>query len=389
MRVLELRAEGWRNLEPLALRPGEGLTVLSGDNGQGKTNVIEAVYYLARLRSFRTTHAEDVIRQASAAAGEVVGAVVGGVVAAGGRARLAAEVERGDLRRRIDVEVRGDGRTAQLDGKTVRGAAAVLGAFSVVLFVPEDLLLPRAAPAVRRRYLDLAVFNVEPGYFKEAAAFQKVLRSRNLVLRRGSPDRVLLEAYDEELARTGARVVMRRRALVEELAPRTRDLFRALHGDIPLGLRYRGHREVEGAGDEATVRGALLAGLASRRALDERRHFSGFGPHTDDLEIELGGRLARQHASQGQLRSLVLALKLAELTNVAARLGDAPVLLLDDVPSELDPTRRRFLFEMVGGLECQTIISVTERDLVPRLAGRDDRADYAVTRGRLFPLQPP
>jgi DNA replication and repair protein RecF len=368
LRIAELRAQGWRNLAPLVLAPSPRMTVLSGDNGQGKTNVIEAIYYLARLRSFRTAHALDLIQRGPVPAG---------------RAQLVAAVERGEVARRIEIDLEPAGRTARLDGKLVRGAAAVLGAFSVVLFVPEDLLLPRAAPAARRRYLDLAVFNVEGAYYKEAAAFQKILRSRNLLLRQGRPDPVLLDTYDEELARTGARVVMRRRALVAELAPRAAALFQALHGELAMELCYRGHPEVDGQADERAVRAALHAGLAGRRATDERRRFTGFGPHMDDLEIRLEGHPARQHASQGQLRSLVLALKLAELTNAEARAGDVPVLLLDDVPSELDPTRRRFLFEMVGGLSCQTIITVTERDLVPLVAGR---ADYHVAQGRLAAL---
>jgi DNA replication and repair protein RecF len=112
--------------------------------------------------------------------------------------------------------------------------------------------------------------------------------------------------------------------------------------------------------------------LQRQREVDVRRRFTGFGPHTDDVEISLGDRPAREHASQGQLRSLVLALKLAELGNVAERRGDAPVLLLDDVPSELDPARRRFLFEMIGSLSCQTVISVADRGLVPALASRRD-----------------
>ena len=115
-------------------------------------------------------------------------------------------------------------------------------------------------------------------------------------------------------------------------------------------------------------------------AVDERRRFTGFGPHTDDLEIRLSGRLAREHASQGQLRSLVLALKLAELANVEERRGDAPVLLLDDVPSELDPERRRFLFEMIASLSCQTVISVADREVIPPLARR---VDFLVVGGRL------
>lgn len=376
MRIRELRAQGWRNLAPLALSPGPRLTVLAGDNGQGKTNVLEAVYYLATLRSFRTSHAQDLI-QVGGGGGAGGG---GGGTAETGRARLSADIERDGLERRLEIELGPAGRSCQVDGKVVRGAAGVFGAVSVVLFVPEDLLLPRAAPAARRRFLDLAVFNVERGYYKEASAFQKVLKSRNLVLRRGRPDPLLLDTYDEQLARTGARVVVRRRAMADDLQPRAQALFGALHGDLPVDVRYRSEASVEAAGDEAAVRAALLQGLTARRAIDERRRFTGFGPQTDDLEIQLAGRLAREHASQGQLRSLVLALKLAELTNVEARLADAPVLLLDDVPSELDASRRQFLFQMVATLSCQTLITVTEAGVIPPMA---DRRDYAVSRGQV------
>ena len=366
MRIRELAADGWRNLGPLRLALGERLTVLSGDNGQGKTNVIEAAYYLAALRSFRTTHAEDLIQRG----------------APGGRARLRAEIDQATLVRRLELEVAAGGRAVRLDGKLVRSTAAALGLLRVVLFVPEDLLLPRAAPASRRRFADLAIFNLERGYYGEASAFQKVLRNRNALLKRGTLDATLLDAFDEELARTGARVVVRRRALAAALAPRFAELFRELHGEIPVSLLYRSHPEVEAAPDESAVRGALARGLADRRSLDERRRFTGFGPQTDDLEIGLGGALARSHASQGQLRSLMLALKLAELTEIGERVGDPPVLLLDDVPSELDAHRRALLFKVVSRLDCQTLISVTERDLVPGLgAGLGDRVDFQVRGG--------
>jgi len=362
MRVRELAAEGWRNLAPLRLEPAERLTVLFGDNGQGKTNVIESAYYLAALRSFRTTHAEDLIRQGAS------------------RARLRAEIEQGGLSRRLELELGAGGRTVRLDGKAVRSTANALGLLRVVLFVPEDLLLPRAAPAARRRFADLAIFNLERGYYAEASAFQKVLRNRNALLKRGTLDATLLDAFDEELARTGARVVVRRRALAAALAPRFASFFRRLHGDLAVSLSYRSHEEVEAAGDEGAVRAALAQGLAARRELDGRRRFTGFGPQTDDLEIGLSGSLARTHASQGQLRSLMLALKLAELTEIGERLGDPPVLLLDDVPSELDARRRALLFEVVGHLDCQTLISVTERALVP---GGGDRRDFEVRGGAL------
>jgi DNA replication and repair protein RecF len=365
LRILELGARGWRNLEPLTLTPSPRVTVLFGQNGQGKTNVLEAIYYVATLRSFRTSRPADLIRNGAGA---------------DGRARVVVRAEHQGLERRLEIELGPGGRTAVVDGKAVRGAASVLGAVSVVLFVPEDLLLVRAPPAARRRFLDLAVFNVERAYYREAASFQRVLKSRNLLLRRGRPEPALLDTYDEELARTGARLVTRRRAMASDLGPRAGALFRALHGDLALDVRYRSDPAVEAATDEDSVRRALYDGIVARRALDERRRFSGFGPQTDDLEVELGGRPAREHASQGQLRSLVLALKLAELTNVESRVGEAPVLLLDDVPSELDQTRRRFLFEMVGGLACQTLISVTERDVVPDLPAR---VDFLVANGQI------
>ena len=255
MRIRELRAEGWRNLEPLTLVPGERLSVLYGDNGQGKTNVIEAAYYLAVLRSFRTSHAEDLIRRGQASA----------TTPATPTARLRAEILHRGLERRFEIELRPTGRVARLDGKAVRGTAAALGAVSVVLFVPEDLLLPRAAPATRRRFLDLAIFNIERGYYDEASAFQKVLKSRNALLKRGPADPQLLDTYDEELARTGARVVMRRRGLVAALTPLFRDHFRALHSELPVSLAYTSDPDVARADDEEAVRDRLHAGLAARR----------------------------------------------------------------------------------------------------------------------------
>jgi len=370
MRIRELRAEGWRNLEPLTLVPAERLSVLYGDNGQGKTNVIEAAYYLAVLRSFRTSHAEDLIHRGTGAQGT---------------ARLRAEIVHRGLERRFEIDLRPTGRVARLDGKVVRGTAAALGAVSVVLFVPEDLLLPRAAPSTRRRFLDLAIFNIERGYYDEASAFQKVLKNRNALLKRGPGDPMLLDTYDEELARTGARVIVRRRALVAALTPFFREHFRALHSELPVSLAYTSDPEVARAEGEEAVRASLQAGIAARRGLDERRRFTGFGPHTDDLEIGLGGAPARSHASQGQLRSLVLALKLAELSNVQERLGDPPVLLLDDVPSELDPARRALLFDVIGRLDCQTLISVTERDIVP---AQPARRDFHVRAGAVAPVEP-
>jgi DNA replication and repair protein RecF len=366
----ELRVRQWRNLRGVALEPGPRATVLSGQNGQGKTNLIEAIHFLTTFRSFRTTRIAEVVPW------EAEGAQIEGDVTAGG------------LERKIEVKVVGGRKAALLDGKAVRRDASALQGVAAVLFVPEDLLLARAAPAERRRFVDRAIFAADRTYSAEAVAYERVLRSRNAVLREASPRPSLLDTYDEEAARTGAHIVARRRALVAALAPRVEALFRSIHGELvrrdePLpGLKiaYQSHATVAEAGSLAEVREALLAGLRARRELDRRRGFSGYGPHTDDLQLELGGHLARDHGSQGQLRSLVLALKLGELALLEERLGEAPLLLLDDVASELDEVRRARLFETIARLPGQSFLTVTEAHLLPALPSR---RDFRVEGGQL------
>lgn len=366
---------GWRNLEPLDLLfdPASSLHVLYGQNGQGKTNVIEALYFLSTFRSFRTTQVGDLIRRD------------------GAEARVSVDLQTIEAARLIEARLfredpAGKGavnRTISVDGKPVKRVSAAFGVLSAVLFVPEDLMLARAAPAARRRFLDMAAAGTAPAYLAESATFQRVLRGRNALLRSGraSGSTAWLDTMDEQLARAGARVVLRRRAFVRDMAPRAHEFFRALHADIAVELVYDADQSVAGADTEQGVAEALLAGLAARRATDLRRRHTTFGPQTDDLGIHLGGRLAREHASQGQLRSLMLALKLAELVLVGQARGETGVLLLDDVPSELDLVRRQFLFDTLTALGCQCVLSVADRGVVPAVAGR---ADIQVAEGRVM-----
>jgi DNA replication and repair protein RecF len=358
----ELRVRGWRNVKAATLRPGPRATVLYGHNGQGKTKLVEAAHFLTTFRSFRTNHIDEAVPWGTE------------------RAQLEGDVTVGGLERKLEIAVVNGRKAAQLDGKPVGRAASRLQGVAAVLFVPEDLLLPKASPADRRRFLDRAIFAADRTYSADAVAFERVLRSRNAVLREPAPRPALLDTYDEELARTGARVVRRRRALVAALAPRVAALFAAIHSDLGAQIRYRGHASVDAAGSDEQVVTALLDGLRARRELDQRRGFTGFGPHTDDLELELGGHPARDHGSQGQLRSLVLALKLAELAHLEERQGEAPLLLLDDVASELDQVRRAKLFETIARLPGQTLITVTDRDFLPTLP---ERRDFEVVAGEV------
>ena len=362
MILRELRARGWRNLASFTFRPGPGATVLFGQNGQGKTNILEAAYTALCFRSFRTNSLSDLITWGNQGAA------------------VEAEITVRTLDRTLKVQIAQGHKTTLLDGKVVRRDSSALLGVGAVLFGPEDLRLPRAAAAERRRFLDRAVFGAYRPYFREVLTFERVLKSRNVLLRRGSVDATLLASYDEKLAEAGARIVTRRREIVRSLLPRLEATLRQIHRESVAGMRYTSDPRVQAADSEGEVVTALREGLLAHREADQRRGFTGFGPQTDDLELELAGHLAREHASQGQLRSLVLALKLAELEHLREALGEAPLLLLDDVASELDQDRRRSLFEAMTALSCQSLITVTERDHLPPLP---DCVDYRVSGGEL------
>jgi DNA replication and repair protein RecF len=363
--IRKLDVRRWRNLDEESLPLGPRVTVLFGRNGQGKSNLLEAAYYALTFRSFRTNSSGDVMAWGSEGA------------------EVEAAITLRGLERTLRVRVAVGKKTATLDGKTVRRDADALDGAGVVIFGPDDLRLPKGPAADRRKALDRAVFAVHRTYYREALDFERALKARNALLRRGDFRRDLLGSYDEELAKKGARVVARRRALVAALSSTFSQSFAEIHGGLEGAIHYRSDARVEAAGSEVDIEGALRAGLLAARGIDERRGFTGFGPHTDDLEILLGGRLAREHGSQGQIRSLVLALKFAELRYVEEGNREMPVLLLDDVASELDEERRAQLFATLQTTACQTLLTVTERRLLPALPGR---VDWEVSEGRLQPV---
>ena len=286
------------------------------------------------------------------------------------------------------------GRQVRLDGKTVRPASRYFGGFQVVLFSPEDLAVARGAPADRRAFLDRAVFQRAPEYLAEAQDYDKVLRNRNAVLRaaqgRGAPGGPagrdtygLLAVYDQKLAELGARRMHRRARLVAEIAPRFRAAFAAIgRTEHQADARYASAWLERSAqlGEEPALAERLAAALMAARPADLARGVTTVGPHRDDLELTLGDRAAAAFASQGQLRALILAWKIAELELLTETHGDAPILLLDDVSSELDPQRNEYLFDFLRTKKTQCVVTTTH----PRhVLASDERVDYDVTSGVL------
>jgi DNA replication and repair protein RecF len=376
LRALALRH--LRNLASQTVEPGPRFNVVSGENGQGKTNLLEAVYLAVTLRSFRTARLADLI--AAGAAG----------------ASVAARVERNGLERVYEVELAaraggGATRTPRLDGKVVRSVARYFGDVNVVLFAPEDLGVPRGSPGERRRFLDRAVFNRHAGFLGDAQAYDKVLRSRNALLRGRSgavASDELLEVYDAQLAEHGARVAAARAGFVAELRPRLQAAFAAItQAGVEVDVAYRPRLEaLAGAPDPSAWRDPLAAALRSRRTVDRARATTTVGPHRDDLELQLAGRPAAQVASQGQLRALVLAWKTAEMDLIGDATGAPPLLLLDDVSSELDDRRNRYLFEFISERRNQCLITTTH----PRhVLVASERVDFSVVSGVVSPQKSP
>ena len=363
MRIQVLTAEGVRNLQPLQLEPRERFNVFVGDNGQGKTNLLEAIYAVAALRSFRTSKLVDMI---------AFGAP---------EARIGARVVKDELVRVYELTVAPAGRRVLLDNKSARPLSRYFGGFNVVVFTPEDLALPRGAPGERRRFLDRAVFNAKPEYLAAVQDYEKVLKQRNAILKlhgQGAmtPARVeeMLVIYDLQLADHGIAIANARAKLVEEVRIELAQAFSAItHGERHATARYVS-KTAHASVDE------VLAHHKAGRAKDLATQSTQFGPHRDDLAFELDERDAGLFASQGQLRAIMLAWKTAELAVLARTHGDQPILLLDDVSSELDPARNAYLFEHLALQAGQVFITTTHESHV--LLTRD-RADYRIKNGQI------
>jgi DNA replication and repair protein RecF len=257
---------------------------------------------------------------------------------------------------------------------------------AAVCFSPDDLLLVKAGPEGRRRFLDRAAFNRWPAVLAEARDYVRALRARNAALRTAAaPD--VEASFRGPLVSAGARLLVRRRALVAELAPRVAAAFAEISGPgAPAALLgYRPAAGLRLEGDEAELAGRLEAALVDRLPRDRDKGYTSAGPHMDDLTLALDGRGARLYGSQGQQRALVLALKIAEIENLRAALGRPPLLLLDDVSSELDPAKNRFLLGYLAALPAQVFLTSTDRRLLEPAAGPGS-AFFRVARGAVEPL---
>lgn len=359
-----LRVRAFRNLGRVDLDPAPRLNVISGNNGHGKTSLLEAIYFAATSRSFRTHRAAELVQH-----GEKV---------ASASARF-VEVAQGlpPLAREQTAAVQGKTCAVRLDGNKPPSLAAFATRSPVIAFHPEEMALSSGPAAGRRTLLDRLALFISPRSSDHRARYARALRARMELLRKveGEPESAEIDAFEELCAVHGAALTRARAEAAEALVGHLLPAFGQIAApELHLEARYA-------AGGSASLDACRIA-LREHRRRDVHRPTAGFGPHRDDLELRLDGHPVRVVASQGQHRALTLALKAAETSAIAEARGLAPILLLDDVSSELDPERTSALFTFLGLAHGQIFLTTTRPELIltPAL-GTGERRDFQVDAG--------
>ena len=344
MRLTQLRLHRFRSYSQVALLPPEGLTVFVGENGAGKTNLLEAVHLCCLGRSHRTSFDQDMIKLGSDTA-----AVHATVSKSGRTDEVGVRLFRNQKQKKL----------IYAGGKTVPRLGELMGHMTCVMFSPEDLDIIKGAPQLRRRFVDMLMAQSVPGYFYALQRYNTVLKQRNALLKiilKDERSRSQLPDWDEQLAAAAVPLVRARAQAAHRLAELSGEYYAYIGGrtDEKLSIRYQS--SLAGSEDIKTDFRSMLEQSA---ADDLRRMSTSFGPHRDDLVINLSGEELRSYGSQGQIRTAALAMRLSQIDMLTqAQGGEPPLLLLDDVLSELDAGRQARL--LAGLRHVQTLLTCTE-----------------------------
>ena len=356
MTLSELRFKDFRNLEEGVYTPGPGVNVIFGENAQGKTNLLEAIWLFSGMKSFRGAKDQELIGFEKPFA------------------RLKAVYTNNVRENKAQLTV-AEKKTAVLNGVKLFGATEFLGKFSAVVFAPSFLSIVKSGPEERRRFLDASVCQLKPAYAAVVTEFSRLLRQRNALLKDAQFESSLLDmldVLDERLAVVGDKVTEERKKYLENLTPKVEEIYAGLSGGREeIGFCYLSKSRDSGGFKDL---------LRQNRREDLLSKTTTGGPHRDDLEIVINGRSARVYGSQGQQRSAALALKFGESEVLLDETGEMPVVLLDDVMSELDAVRQDFILNHIEGR--QVFITCCDPDTVGRLSGG---TKTEIKNGRILP----
>ena len=343
MKIDELRLYNFRNYDQITIKPHEGINLFFGKNGSGKTNLLEAIHFCALGKSHRISNDQNIVR-----IGENEG-------------MCSVSVQNSSSKKTIQVRLQPaetQKKTILIDQKKIHRFSDMMGCLQCVIFSPEDLDLIKEGPSVRRKYLDMMISQISKNYFVALQQYRNAMEQRNAILRTLKNDKrdfsAMLTDFEEAMAVPAAVIVRERERFSGILSEYARSIYRKIsNNEEELNIGYH-----TGIRDKDDIAGEMIKELKENRTDDIRYGITSFGPHRDDLLITLNRKGMKTIASQGQIRTAALSMKLSQMSVLKEQSGESPVLLLDDVMSELDKGRRMRLLEEIGNT--QTFITCTD-----------------------------
>ena len=343
MYIKRIELQDFRNYKKLDAFFNENINIFIGNNAQGKTNLLESLYMNAMARSFKTSKDRELIRFGSDFC----------------RVKITSFFD--EEEHVTEIVINSDGKKGvKVDGVRINRTSELLDRVFIIIFSPEDMKIVKDEPEKRRRFIDRELCQVKPGYFSDLNNYKRVLKQRNTYLKENVIDPSILDIWDHELAKYGSGVISRRNEFVNKIDVISRDI----HGKISGGrenLKVRYEANISPGGD---IEDRFYEILKKNEAADIENRNTGRGPHRDDLEISADDIDLRRFGSQGQQRTAALSLKLSEIKLIEDEMGEKPILLLDDVLSELDNERQSYLINSLGGNQ----LFITTADISGKVA---------------------
>ena len=355
MFIKRLQMLNYRNYNALDIELCPNVNVFMGDNAQGKTNILEAIYYCAFAKSHRTSKDKELINWN------------------GEHAFISVDVGRERLDKRIDISILKDGKKSiRINKIKIKKIGELFGNFNVVMFSPEDLRIIKDSPGVRRKFIDMELCQLNPKYYYNLVQYNKVLNERNILLRNRNTSSEMLEIYDMQLVEFGYNIIRERIKYIESL----NKYAEKIHSDITSGKEKINFKYISTIKDLENIKENFYMLLEKNRSKDCDRGITSIGPHRDDFFVYINDIDTKSYGSQGQQRTAVLTMKFSSLEIIKELTGEFPVLLLDDVLSELDFNRKKYILSTIG--QIQTVITCT---------GIEDLYEYLDEKAKVFKVK--
>ncbi|MEA4826723.1 MAG: DNA replication/repair protein RecF [Clostridium sp.] len=336
MYIKNLSLLNFRNYDQLSLNLNKGINIFIGDNAQGKTNILESIYYCSIGKSHRTNKDKELIKWGAK------------------EAYISLYVSKERLDKKIDIKIFKEGKKGiRVNSIKLNTISDLMGIFNIVIFSPEDLKIVKESPSYRRRFIDIELCKLNKKYYYSLVQYNKVLNDRNSALRKWSKDKNIIDVYDVQMSKFGSFIIKERLKYIQKLNEKGNIIHKDITSDNEeIELKY-----ITPVRDINNIESNLLNLLSESREKDLEKGMTSIGPHRDDFSININNIDTRKFGSQGQQRTAVLSIKFASLEIIKEQSGEYPVLLLDDVLSELDLNRQKYILNSIK--KVQTIVTCT------------------------------